>query len=43
MPSKFNSTAKKPGKAVKKPYNRGGRTAAIWQEEIQEEAEGEQH
>ena len=26
MPSKFNSTAKKPGKAVKKPYNRGGRT-----------------
>jgi hypothetical protein len=28
MPSKFNSTAKKPGKAVKKPYNRGGRTAA---------------
>ena len=25
MPSKFNSTAKKPGKAVKKPYNRGGR------------------
>ena len=28
MPSKFNSTAKRPGKAVKKPYNRGGRTAA---------------
>jgi len=25
MPSKYNSTAKKPGKAVKKPYNRGGR------------------
>ena len=25
MPSKFNSTAKKPGKAVKKAYNRGGR------------------
>ena len=25
MPSKFNSTAKKPGKAVKKAYNRGGK------------------
>ena len=25
MPSKYNSTAKKPGKAVKKPYKRGGR------------------
>jgi hypothetical protein len=24
MPSKFNSTAKRPGKAVKKPYRRGG-------------------
>ena len=28
MPSKFNSTAKKPGKAVKKPYKRGGRAAS---------------
>jgi hypothetical protein len=28
MPSKFNSTGNKPGKAVKKGYKRGGRTAA---------------
>ena len=33
MPSKYSSTARRPGKAVKKPYNRGGRMRNLRDEE----------